>query len=110
MRKFEILKQKIEEDGWNIENVELPSHSPWAYEIWKLTSIWSPKGTEGFLMLQLDPMPDEGKTLEEQVSSLVLSNKLTTYWNDGHLVFIKPKWERGLTEFMEVLSEFRKQL
>lgn len=107
MQKFEALKNRVVQDGWHVENIEIPSDHWWAYEIWKITSVWSPVGKTAFLVLAFDPMPDDEKPNEENVTSIILSSELPRAWNDGLTIYIKPKWERGLIEFFEALPKFR---
>ncbi len=107
MQKFDLLKDKVKQDGWDVEIIETPSDHWWVYEVWKLASIWSPVGKTVFLVLAIDPMSDNEKPSEENVISIILSSELPRTWNDGFAIYIKPKWDRGLIEFLEALPKFR---
>jgi len=55
MSKFFPLRDAIKSSGWQINLVEPKSEDWWAWQIWRLESVWSPVGFTLFATFQLDP-------------------------------------------------------
>jgi hypothetical protein len=83
MSKFAPLKRQLEDNGWKITSIEIPSHVWWAFDIWELRSIWRPIDKVIYLTLLFDPM--SSTTNETDVWSIVLSRNTMAKWNDENI-------------------------
>ncbi|MGE0046780.1 MAG: hypothetical protein AB7J28_12255 [Hyphomonadaceae bacterium] len=49
------LRSALEESGWRVERVESAADAWWMNELWRLQSLWRPRGAEVFVSFIGDP-------------------------------------------------------
>ncbi|MBV7408997.1 MULTISPECIES: hypothetical protein [Roseobacteraceae] len=78
MSKFAPLKEKLKNNGWDVETVCLSSDCWWAKEIWRLTPKWSPLGRTIYLSFLLDPLCeyDDNNPPDEAVWAVNLASEI----------------------------------
>jgi len=52
------LEDRLEAEGWELEQAHTTGLEWWADEIWQLKSRWKPTGTAAFITLLVDPQFD----------------------------------------------------
>jgi hypothetical protein len=90
--RFVPLKRALGDAGWSIEQVDPPSDGWWAYEIWRLTSTWSPAGRAIHLSLLIDPALDAGgsQAPETLVWAAALSEAVPADRLDAERTSVRP--------------------
>jgi len=104
--KFHPLRVALEKDGWEIEQVEPESDDWWSFQIWQLTSLWSPVEFEMRLSFVIDPQME--RLLEENVVNLNISNKPLNYYysDDSESIYLRP-WDECLRQTLQYLRAQR---
>ena len=86
----------LPETGWGLADRQTPEDW-WIDELWRLESVWSPRGRVAYLLFLVDPQWDGPRRFGEGVWAVACSKTLP---NDresaesGAVVQIRPRWER----------------
>jgi hypothetical protein len=108
MSRFSQFRDAIEKNGWEVREIpddDVPNNF---LEMWRLVSLWSPKGKEAFVLFEIDPMPlDINKPTEMDVWNLIVSNTAEVEGSWPKRVYFQHRFSEALIEVVEELGKLR---
>lgn len=73
---YQKVQEHLESDGWEISSIVDPDILDWwADEIWKVSSVWSPKGATAYVTFLVDPQHEGIRRKGEAVWGVGCSKK-----------------------------------
>ena len=108
-QRNELIRALLE-NGWQVIETEESDLDWWADEILVIESVWSPKGTRGYLTFLVDPMHDGLRKKRESVWAVAVSTeRLADQHSAGSRAELSlgHNWKQRLPEFVRRVNSLR---
>lgn len=104
------LKQRLEEDGWQVIEEDNTKLDRWASEIWRVESVWSPQGFSLWLTFLVDPQASPENPKDENLWAVGTSRKLPLDQQSAQgkpLLTFGQGWGTRTSQFMSEIARIR---
>jgi len=108
LSRFKQFRQAIEENGWQVEEVDIEDVPTDYLIVWKVTSVYSPIGASGYVLFEIDAaLEDLNNPVENDVWALLVAKKIQTSRHILRQIVLKRRFKEAAFELLEDLKRLR---